>query len=445
MRETLLIRGGTVVTMDAERRVVSADLLVVDGRIAAIGSSSDARLPPATRVLDVQGHAVMPGFVQAHVHLCQALFRGMADDLPLLEWLRERIWPLEAAHDDASLGASARLGLAEMLRAGTTTILDMGTVHGHDAVMSAIAESGMRAVSGKAMMDTGDAVPKRLRETTRASLRESEELAGRWDGAADGRMSYAFAPRFVLSCSSALLRGAAELARARGAIVHTHAAEHAAEREAVRRALGKEDVAALAELGISGPRAVMAHGVQLGEREMRDIARAGTRFVHCPSANLKLASGIADVVEMRRAGIVVGLGADGAPCNNRMDPWTELRQAALLAKTKRSDAAAMPAMDALALATIEGARVLGLEREIGSLEVGKRADLAVVSLDELHTIPGGSAASRLVYACTPADVRHVVVDGRLVVRDRELRTLDEARVRADATAQGKSIVSRARI
>lgn len=440
-----LIRGGVVVTMDPARRVLEGDVLVVGDRIAAVGDVRAAAIPPGARVIDATGHAVIPGLVQAHVHLVQALFRGMADDLPLLEWLRTRIWPLEAAHDDRSAAASARLGLAEMLCAGTTTILDMGTVHSHDAVMDAIAESGMRALSGKAMMDVGEGVPARLRESTRASLRESDRLAERWHGAAGGRIGYAWAPRFILSCSEKLLRETAERASERGQLVHTHAAEHAAERDAVRRALGKQDVQALADVGITGPTAVIAHGVQLEREEMRALGRAGTRVVHCPSANLKLASGIADVVAMRTAGIVVGLGSDGAPCNNRMDPWTELREAALLAKVRRDDAAAMPAMDALSLATIDGARALGLEREIGSIERGKKADLAVVALDGLHALPGGRPETRLVYSCTPADVRHVLVDGALVVRDRELTTLDVRAVRADALHQARKLVARARL
>jgi 5-methylthioadenosine/S-adenosylhomocysteine deaminase len=439
-RDTIL-RGGTVVTMDAARRVVVGDVHVRGREIVRIGR---VQAPPGARVIDARGCAVMPGFVQTHVHLCQALFRGMADDLPLLAWLKERIWPLEAAHDARSLHASARLGLAEMLRAGTTTILDMGTVHHHDAVFEAIAASGVRAFSGKAMMDTGDGVPRGLRETTSQSLRESDRLRARWHGAEDGRLGYAYALRFILSCSEALLRGAAEAAHATpGVLLHSHAAEHADERRAVRAALGRDDVQALAAYGITGPRTVLAHGVQLRPAEMRRLARAGTRFTHCPSANLKLASGIADVVAMREAGMLVGLGADGAPCNNRMDPFTELRQAALLAKVRRGDAAALGAGDALAMATIDGARVLGIDHLVGSIEAGKRADLAVVRLDALHAEPGGDAVARLVYACTPADVTHVLVDGRLLVDGGALRTLDLDDVRDAARREGARIRRRA--
>jgi 5-methylthioadenosine/S-adenosylhomocysteine deaminase len=439
--EDLILRGGTVVTMDGTRRVLVGDVHVRGREIVRVGR---VVAPRGARVIDARGCAVMPGFVQTHVHLCQALFRGMADDLPLLAWLKQRIWPLEAAHDARSLHASARLGLAEMLRAGTTTILDMGTVHHHDAVFEAIAASGMRAFSGKAMMDTGEGVPRGLRETTAQSLRESDRLRARWHGAEDGRLGYAYAPRFILSCSEALLRGAAEAAHATpGVLLHSHAAEHADERRAVREALGRDDVQALAAFGITGPRTVLAHGVQLRPAEMRRLARAGTRFTHCPSANLKLASGIADVVAMREAGMLVGLGADGAPCNNRMDPFTELRQAALLAKVRRGDAAALGAGDALAMATIDGARVLGIDQLVGSIEPGKRADLAVVRLDALHTEPGGDTVARLVYACTPADVTHVLVEGRVLVDDGALRTLDLDTVRTDARREGARIRRRA--
>ncbi len=437
----VLIRGGTVVTMDPAQTIRRADVLVRDGRIAAVGKTASRARP--VRVLDARGAAVMPGFVQTHVHLCQALFRGMADDLPLLAWLRQRIWPLEAAHDHASLRASARLGIAEMLRAGTTTILDMGTVHHQDAIFHVMKETGIRGFSGKAMMDRGRGVPPGLKETTRESLDESERLFDAWHGEAGGRLGYAFAPRFILSCSEKLLRKTAELAVDREAIIHSHAAEHPDERRAVRDALGKDDVDLLSDYGIRGPRTVLAHGVQLTFGQMRRAAKHGTRFVHCPSANLKLSSGIAQVVRMRAAGMVVGLGADGAPCNNRMDPFTELREAAILAKAQAQDAAALPAAEALAMATIDGAKVLGLDHLLGSIEPGKLADIAVVSVDGTHAEPGGDVVSRLVYSCTAADVRHVLVDGEVLVEKGELTQMDEARVRDAAKRHAKKLAARA--
>jgi cytosine/adenosine deaminase-related metal-dependent hydrolase len=442
----VVLRGGVVITMDPVRRVIAGDVVIRGDRVAAIagGPRPGASLERA-RVIDASGCAVLPGFVQAHVHLCQALFRGMADDLPLLEWLRRRIWPLEAAHDECSLRASARLGLAEMIRAGTTTILDLGTVHHHDVVFEAMEESGIRGFSGKAMMDRGRAVPKALRETTRESLRESERLCARWHRAAGGRLGYAFGPRFILSCSEELFRQTADLARERGALIHSHASEHPSEKHEVRRIFGRDDVDVLVSWGIAGPNVVLAHGVQLSRAQMKRLGERGTRLVHCPSANLKLASGIADVVAMREAGIVVGLGSDGAPCNNRMDPFTELRQAALLAKVRRGDAAALGALDALAMATIDGARALGIDAEVGSIEVGKKADLTVVRIDGLHTEPGGDPVSRVVYAATAADVVHVFVDGRQVVRDGLLCTLDAQAVLEEARREAVRLMRRAEL
>ncbi|MGE0788924.1 MAG: 5'-deoxyadenosine deaminase [Sandaracinaceae bacterium] len=437
-----LIRGGVVVTMDGQRTVhAPGDVLIQGGVIRAIGKRVSTRR--IAHVVDARGCAVLPGLVQSHVHLCQALFRGMADELPLMRWLRERIWPLEAAHDAASMRASAELGLTEMLLGGTTTILDLGSVHHQDAVFRAMEASGIRGISGKSMMDAGAGVPKGLRETRAASLRESQRLAERWDGAADGRLGYAFAPRFILSCSEALLREVARLSEQHGLRIHSHVAEHAGEREEVRRQLGKDDVDALASYGVAGERTVLAHGVQLTAAQMKRVAEAGTRIVHCPSANLKLASGIANVVAMREAGIVVGLGADGAPCNNRMDAWTELRQASLLAKGMRLDAAALPAEEALELATIEGARALGLADRIGSLEVGKAGDVIVVDQRGPHVSPPADPYASLVYGTTAADVRHVFVDGRWIVKDRALSTLDPTDVLARATREAKKIAKRA--
>ena len=393
----LLLRGGTLVTCDPDDRVAPGALWISDRRIAAMGVDAEARALASgrsLRVLDVGGCAVLPGFVQAHVHLCQTLFRGMADDLPLLTWLRERIWPLEAAHDPASLRASADLGIAELIKGGTTTLLDMGTVHHHDAVFEALRASGLRAFSGKTMMDAGDSVPVGLRETTAASLGESDALCARWHGSEGGRLRYAYSPRFILSCTERLFRGCVERARARGALLHTHASEHPGERDAVRAALGQDDVDALRAWGFTGPDVVIAHGVQLTPAQRRALGRDQTRVAHCPSANLKLGSGVAKVERMQRAGIVVGIGADGAPCNNNLDALTEMRLASLLAK-RFGDTGALPARRVLRMATIDGATALGIADEVGSLEVGKRADVTVIDLSTTHVEPWGEASAPL--------------------------------------------------
>ena len=441
----LLLRGGTLVTCDPDDRVTSGTLWISGGRIAAMGADAAAlatRSGHALRVLDVDGCAVVPGFVQGHVHLCQTLFRGMGDDLPLLTWLNERIWPLEAAHDPRSLRASADLGIAELIKGGTTTVLDMGTVRHHDAVFEALRDSGLRAVSGKTMMDAGAGVPAGLRETTAGSLAESDDLCARWHGAEGGRLRYAYSPRFILSCTEALFRGCVERSRSRGALLHTHASEHPGERAAVRAALGMDDIDALRAWGFAGPDVVIAHGVQLTPQQRRMVAKDQTRVTHCPSANLKLGSGIAKVARMQRAGIVVALGADGAACNNNLDALLEMRLASLLAK-RFGDTGALPARRVLRMATIDGARALGLADEVGSLEVGKRADVTVIDLSTTHVEPWGEPAARIVYAAQSRDVRHVVVDGRVLLHEGRLTTVDEDEVRASARAEAVAVRRRA--
>jgi cytosine/adenosine deaminase-related metal-dependent hydrolase len=322
-------------------------------------------------------------------------------------------------------------------------------VHAYDAVFDACERAGIRVFGGKTMMDAGRSLPKGLRETTASSLREADRLRATWSGKGNGRLGYAYAPRFILSCTEALFRGTVERAKQGSkkgakerALLHSHVAEHPDERAAVRSALGDDDIAMLRKWGFKGKNTLLAHGVQLTDDEIDAVARDGTRIVHCPSANLKLGSGIARVHELDQRGVQLALGADGAPCNNNLDPFVELRHAALLAKV-RTGVTTLPAKRALELATIEGARALGIDDEVGSLEVGKRADVVVVRTDGPHVEPGGDAWSRLVYGCTSRDVVHVVVDGELVVRNREHTRLDQDQVLSKARAQAKKLVARA--
>jgi cytosine/adenosine deaminase-related metal-dependent hydrolase len=430
----LIFRGGTILTIDPGHRVVTGDVAAIDGRLVQVGGA----YTPTTRdyqILDCAGMVVMPGLVQAHTHLCQTLARGRADDLELLDWLRHVVWPYEASLDADALAASAELGCAELLLGGTTAILDMGTVHHTDAVFAAAEKSGLRATIGKAMMDASDPhIPPGLRETTAASLDESARLIGRWHGAAGGRLRYAYAPRFVLSCTDDLLREVGRLVArdpARGVRVHTHASENQGEIALVRERFGKPNLVYLDEVGLLGPHVGIAHCIHLDAEERALLAARGAHVLHCPSSNLKLASGIASIPELIAAGVKVGIGADGAPCNNNLDGFLELRLAALLHKP-RVGPRAMPAPEVIRIATLGGAAALGLEDEIGSLEVGKRADVIAVDVSALHVVPTQSPWSAIAYAATARDVRHVAVDGNLVVRDRTLMTLEVGKVREHA-------------
>src|SRR5919205_6777 len=442
MEQTVLIKGGAVVTMDAAGRVLDGDVLVRGRRIEAVGGDLSAAAADVT--IDARGCAVLPGFVQTHVHLCQTLFRGAADDLALLDWLKRRVWPLEAAHDPSSLRASARLGVAELIRGGTTCALTMETVNHTEEVFRVVEETGFRATVGKCMMDKGDEVPRPLSEETEASIRESLALLEEWHGRAEGRVRYCFAPRFAVSCTRDLLERVAALARERGVLIHTHASENVSECELVESETGMRNVLYLDSLGVSGPHVLLAHCVHLDEGEVGMLASKGTHVAHCPSSNMKLGSGVAPVSELLARGVSVSLGADGAPCNNRLDMFTEMRSAALLQKVSRG-ADALPATRVLRMATLDGARALGVEAEVGSVEAGKRADITVLELGRLHTTPRPEVVSTVVYAAEARDVRDVLIDGRAVLREGHLQTLDEREVVAEAARQYELLKARSGI
>jgi cytosine/adenosine deaminase-related metal-dependent hydrolase len=427
----VIFRGGTILTIDPEHRVLAGDVATLDGVLVHVGGS----YTPQTRdyaILDCAGCVVMPGLVQAHVHTCQTLARGRADDLELLDWLRTVVWPYEAALDETAATAAAELACAELLLGGTTAILDMATVHHTDAIFAAAERAGIRATIGKAMMDAPDPqIPAGLRETTRASLDESAALIGRWHGAAHDRLRYAYAPRFVLSCTDELLREVGVQARQRGVGVHTHASENKGEVALVRQRFGKDNIAVLDDFGLLGPHACIAHAIHLSDDERVLLAARGAHVCTCPSSNLKLASGICGLPELIAAGVNVAIGADGAPCNNNLDGFTELRFVALLHKP-RGGPRTLPAPEAVRLATLGGAHALGLGARIGSLELGKRGDVIAVDVTPLHTLPSASPWSQIAYAAKACDVRHVAVDGTVVVSDRRLLTLDVAAIRTNA-------------
>jgi 5-methylthioadenosine/S-adenosylhomocysteine deaminase len=440
---SLLVRNGVVITMNDAFDIVQGDVSIRDGRIAAVGSERDRSPAAHDAVVDAHGGWVLPGFVQTHVHLCQTLFRGSADDLTLMDWVRTRVWPLEAAHTPPTLRAAARLGIAELLASGTTTVLTMETVHETDVVFEAAAEAGIRATIGKCMMDAGDDVPARLREHTKASIDESVALGKRWDGAGQGRLRAAFAPRFALSCSPALLEAVASLSDANQTLVHTHASESRDEIALVRRLSGGlANIEYLAGLRLASPRLCCAHCVWADNREQGLLAEHEVKVLHCPSSNLKLGSGIAPVVAMRARGIHVSLGADGAACNNHLDMFTEMRLAALLQAVTQGPGA-LTARDALAMATRGGATALGLDADIGSVEAGKHADLIVIDRDRPHLLPGLDPYSTIVYAARATDVRTTIVDGEILVHDGRPVRVDLGEITADARAAARELTARA--
>ncbi|HEX3531220.1 MAG TPA: amidohydrolase family protein [Thermoanaerobaculia bacterium] len=424
----LLLRGGTILTLDAEATVLrGADLLVAGGTIAAAGQVA---VPPEARdlrVIDISGCLVLPGLIQGHLHLGQTFFRALAEGRRLLAWLRERIWPLEAAHDDESAYWCGLLGAAECLLGGTTTIQDIGIGPGAPGLLRAIAESGLRAFAGPCLMDSGDGLPAAMRGATDTVLAAAESLGERFERAGHGRLRAVLNPRFILTCSDPLWEGIRDLAERRGWPVHTHALEQQDETAAVREIKnGRDEIRYFADQGVLSTDLRLAHGVWLTAGHLEHMH--GNRFsvVHCPSSNLKLGSGIADVLAIRRAGVPVGIGTDGAACSNQLDNFAELRLAALLQKLKHGPDA-FSGLDALRLATSEGARALGLHGHTGTIEPGKAADLVVLSAanhPELWGAPQADPHDLVAFGASRAAVRHVIVDGQILVEEGRLTRLD---------------------
>jgi 5-methylthioadenosine/S-adenosylhomocysteine deaminase len=424
-RETWIL-GATLVTQNSKREALQKNLRLLDGQIAEITAKTPQSRSSA-QVVRATGLTIFPGFVQAHVHLCQTLFRNQADDLELLDWLSKKIWIYEAAHTFETLKTSALLGIHELLTSGTTCILDMGTVRHTRAILEAVEETGIRASVGKCLMDHPENTPEYLREPTKDALREALELYEQWHGTQNDRIRVSLAPRFALSCTQTLLESVAQAAREKNILVHTHSSENRKEIAWVKSLTGKENIDYLHSVGLTGKNLVLAHCVWLSEEEKRILKNTGTHVAHCPSSNLKLASGIAEIPDLLRRGINVALGADGAPCNNQLHMQGEMRLAALLQKPQHGPTA-MKAHETLDLATLGGARALGWEDQIGSLEEGKRADFFTINLQTPEiALPSALAkdyealASALVYSSSPLAIRSTWVEGTCVASNGRMK------------------------
>ena len=447
--DALLIHGGTLVCMDAAGTIARGDLLVLGDSIAALGDSARAqagRLPAGTRLerFDARGCLVLPGFVQAHLHLCQTLFRGLAEQSDLLRWLRESVWPLECAHTEASIAASVRLGICELVAGGVTCVNDMGTVRLADVVGDTLAATGIRAVFGPALMDSGEGVPAGMLAPAGRQLDEVVRLAKHFEGSAGGRLRVSLAPRFILSCSEGLWKDVAALSRERGLIVHTHIAEAPTEGAEVKGAKSEHAAPYFARHGVLSERFVGAHGVWLDDAELDIMKSADAALVHCPGSNLKLGSGLADVKAWRAHGIRCGIGSDGGACNNRLDTFAEMGLASGITRVKHRDAP-LPARDIVAMATCDGARALGLGERLGSLEAGKQADVICVDVATPRCAPFGEEQpyAALAHGANPSDVRLTVVAGSVLYERGEWKTLDPLAVVEDAHREGAALVKRA--
>ncbi|MFC4359632.1 amidohydrolase [Halobium salinum] len=428
---TLAITGGRVLLPDL--RVVEADVLV-DADAGEVLDVDESREVAGDDDLDASGGLVMPGLVNAHTHVAMTLLRGYADDKPLDAWLQEDIWPAEAEFGPRDVRAGADLGILEMVKTGTTAFADM---YFHvPEVVDAVRESGVRARVGHGAVTVG-----KDDEGARADVEESLDVAREFQGAADGRVSTALMPHSLTTVDEALLREAVETAREEGIPVHFHANETLDEVDPIVSERDERPLAYADDVGMLGETDFCAHGVHVDDAEIELLAERDTAVVHCPASNMKLASGMAPVQAMLDAGVTVALGTDGAASNNDLDAFDELRDAAMLGKLAADDASAVPAEAAVRMATEGGADALGIPA--GRVEAGALADLVVVDFDEPHLTPAHDPVSHLAYAVTGSDVRHTVCDGRVLMRDRQVLTMDESKVLARARDRARAVADRA--
>ena len=437
MSTSLLIKDATLWPSSGEDSIPNASLYIENGLIVSMGASIDQT--GADTVIDAGGNLVMPGLIQTHIHLCQTIFRGIGEDLALMPWLRGFIWPMESAHDPDSLSASVRLSAAEMIRSGTTGFMSMETVRHTDAVVETLKSIGLYGLVCHCLMDETAGY-----EPLAVPISEGLELCDALvkQAAGDPRLEIGVAPRFVLSCSEDNMKRACAFARERGMMLHTHASEQIEEVNMVRERTGLYNVEYLHEVGLTGADVGLAHCVHTEPHERRILQETDTRVLHCPSANLKLASGIAPIPEYLEMGLTVSIGADGTPCNNRLDNLIEMREAGLIQKP-RLGPDALSARAVVQMATEGGAKTIRQDARMGRLAPGMAANFIMLDSSSLHVLPSTDPATNVVYSHEASDVRLTVVDGEILYRDGEFTTIDIPKLKKDAVTQRKKLETRA--
>ncbi len=426
-RVDTIIRGGTVVTMDGASRVIENGAVAVRGeRIVAIGTATEvARKYTSARLINATGKVVMPGLINTHTHVPMVLFRGIADDLILSEWLTKYIFPAEAKNvDEEFVRWGTRLGCLEMIRGGTTTYVDM--YYFEDAVAEETVKAGMRGVLGETVID----FPVPDNKTWDAAMNYAEKFIKKWKG--HSLITPAIAPHAPYTVSTEHLKQTNALSEKYGVPLVIHVAEAPTETEDIKKRYNATPAGYLESIGLLSNRVIAAHSVWLNDEDIKTFAAREVGVGHCPQSNTKLASGVARVPEMLKAGVNVGLGTDGAASNNDVSMWEEIDTAAKLHKLYANNPTVVNAREALEMATIRGARAIHLEKEIGSLEAGKRADLIIVDINSVHQTPMYNIYSQLVYATKASDVESVMINGKVVMTGRRVLTIDERTVKTKA-------------
>jgi cytosine/adenosine deaminase-related metal-dependent hydrolase len=448
----MLFTNATIITMNPKREILTQGaILIQDTRIAAIGKSKDLiDQNPKEDVYDCQGNVILPGLIDTHVHLAQAMIRGCADDLGLLDWLIKRVWVLQGSYTEEDGMASAALCTLEMIKSGTTSFIEcmLAEVYGFDGVAETVINSGMRAALGKIVMDlpsyaqAENVMHPGMAEDGETSVKNTLEAYDKWNGAAGGRIQVWFGARTPGGVTPELYDQISQLARDRNMGITVHISEVKEDIDYAVSQGFRSPVEFCQAHGLLGPRSVLAHCVWTDKDDFKLLADTGTHVTHNPASNAKTATGIAPIHGMLETGVNVTFGCDGGPSNNTYDMIRDMRMVSYLANLREEDPTIVPAESVLEMATINGAKSLGWEDQIGSIEIGKNADLIIVDMDKPHLTPAPDPVSTIVYAANGSDVDTVLINGNFIMKNREVLTLDEEGVMEEARRRFPDVMKR---
>ncbi|MBN2031977.1 MAG: amidohydrolase [Deltaproteobacteria bacterium] len=429
----VLIRGGTILTMDDRGTVIPGGYIAVKGDAVARVGSGNGEGVHAKKTIDCRGGLILPGLINAHTHAAMTLFRGLADDLPLMDWLNQYIFPAESKMDADFVRTGTLLACAEMIMSGTTTFCDMYLFE--DEAAKAVDEAGMRCLLGEVLYD----FPSPNYGAVADGLRYTENLINKWHD--HSLISIAVEPHSIYTCSPSLLKAANDLALRHKVPLVLHVAETISEIKEAKKRYGKKPFEHLEDLNILGPHVIADHCVHLDDTEIQRIIEYDVKPVHNPESNMKLASGVSPVFKLLNRGATVGLGTDGCASNNNLDLFAEMDTAAKLNKVEAMDPTVLDALTVLRMTTSMGAKVLGMAHKVGSLEKGKKADIIVVDINKPHLTPMYNPYSHLVYAVRGSDVSHSLINGKLVMEDRRLLSLDLAGILESSREKSRAVLS----
>ena len=451
---SILIKNGYIITLNKDREIfVDGSLFIDNDEIVDVGKSEDLKGHRAELVLDAKNMIIMPGFIDTHIHLSQALIRGCADDVSLVDWLKKYVWVLQGNFTEDDGRVSAELCMAEMIRTGTTSFIDcmIHSRYGFDGIAKSVERVGMRGALSKIIMDStgyadsADIMYPGMIEDADDCLKETDEMYSKWHNKADGRIQVWYGLRSLGAVTSELFKDVARRTREKNTRMTMHLGEVVDDVRYVKENYGTNLTTFARDHDLLGPEMVFAHGIHFEDPELKVLADTKTNISHCPASNMKLASGFAKIPQMLKAGVPVSLGCDGGPSNNTYDLVREMRLAALIHKSYVNDPLVVTAEQAIEMATLGGAVAMGIDDKVGSLERGKLADVILINLHELGLTPHTNPLSNLVYSGSGDYVDTVIVNGRILMQDKHLLTLDEAEVMSNARKHSAALMERAGI